>query len=241
MFGWRARIGLVSPGTSGIHTTAIELEMLAPEGVLLVSRFLDGPRSLALADLRAMQPQIESAARELAALEHLDVILVAGAPIVLANGSAAIIAMIEKATGRPATTNVAAIAHGLRRLGVARVVLVTPYYPQEVVDLVQAFLEGEGIEIVSLVGGPSVDFGRHKDISPQQTYRTAKQAILAAPSAEGLVIVGGGAPLHEVIGVLETDTGKPVVANNFAAMWDALTLANVREPIPGYGRLLTLF
>jgi maleate cis-trans isomerase len=53
------------------------------------------------------------------------------------------------------------------------------------------------------------------------------------------VLVGGGAPLHEVIDVLETDIGKPVIANNFAALWNALAMAHVREPIEGYGVLLT--
>jgi hypothetical protein len=32
-----------------------------------------------------------------------------------------------------------------------------------------------------------------------------------------------------------------VVAANFAGLWSALTLANVRQPIRGYGRLLTCF
>ncbi|HEY3522351.1 MAG TPA: hypothetical protein VGK63_01495, partial [Candidatus Limnocylindrales bacterium] len=97
----------------------------------------------------------------------------------------------------------------------------------------------EGIEIVSMLGGSGVDFGRHKEVSPQQTYRSAKRAFLAAKGAEALVIVGGGAPLHEVIGVLEQDIDAPVIANNFAALWNALAMAHVREPVEGYGVLLT--
>jgi maleate isomerase len=239
MFGWRARIGLISPATSGVHTSALEMEMLAPEGVLFVSRFLDGPRSLGLDDLRAMLPQVAPAARAIAATPDVDLILAAGAPIVLANGSDTIIRTIADATGLPATTNVASIVAGLRRLGVGRVAVVTPYYPDEIVELVRAYLEAEAIEIVSVLGGSGVDFGSHKDVSPQQTYRNAKRAFLASDGAEALVIVGGGAPLHEVIGVLEQDIGAPVVANNFAALWNALAMAHVREPIEGYGSLLT--
>jgi maleate cis-trans isomerase len=239
MFGWRARIGLVSPGTSGVHTSALEMEMLAPEGVLFVSRFLDGPRSLGLDDLRAMLPQIGPAAQAIAATPDVDVVLAAGAPIVLANGPQRVIDTITEATGLPATTNVSSIVAGLRRLGLGRVVVVTPYYPDEVVELVREFLEAEGVEIVSMLGGSGVDFGRHKDVSPQQTYRSAKRAFLSAGNADGLVLVGGGAPLHEVIDVLETDIGKPVIANNFAALWNALAMAHVREPIEGYGVLLT--
>lgn len=239
MFGWRARIGLISPGTSGVHTSALEMEMLAPDGVLFVSRFLDGPRSLGIDDLRAMLPQVGPAASAIAATPDVDLILAAGAPIVLGNGSDMIVRTITEASGLPATTNVASMVAGLRRLGLGRVAVVTPYYPDEIVGLVRAYLEGEGIEIVSLLGGSGVDFGRHKEVSPQQTYRTAKRAFLGAQGAEGLVIVGGGAPLHEIIGVLERDIGAPVVANNFAALWNALAMAHVREPIEGYGVLLT--
>jgi maleate isomerase len=239
MFGWRARIGLISPGTSGIHTSALEMEMLAPDGVVFVSRFLEGPRSLGLDDLRAMLPQVGPAARAIAATPDVDLILAAGAPIVLGNGPDTIVRTITEASGLPATTNVDSVVAGLRRLGVNRVAVVTPYYPDEIVELVRAYLEGQGIEIVSLLGGSGVDFGRHKEVSAQQTYRSAKRAFLASDGAEALVIVGGGAPLHEIIGVLEQDIGAPVVANNFAALWNALAMAHVREPIEGYGTLLT--
>jgi maleate isomerase len=241
MFGWRARIGLLSPGTSGIHTTAIEMEMLAPEGVLFVGKFLDGPRSLTVPDLRAMEPQVEPAAKELAKTDGLDLILVAGAPIVLALGPKHVIATVEAASGLPATTNVTGIVNGLRRLDARKVVVVTPYYPPEIVDLLREYLESEGVEILSLLGGGDVDFGRHKELSQQATYRSAKRAFFKAGGADALVVVGGGAPFHEVIGALETDIGKPVVASNFASLWNVLTLANVRQPIPGYGKLLTCF
>jgi maleate cis-trans isomerase len=37
------------------------------------------------------------------------------------------------------------------------------------------------------------------------------------------------------------DIGKPVIAHNFAAAWNALSMAYVRQPTTGYGRLLTIF
>jgi maleate cis-trans isomerase len=240
-FGWRARIGLVSPGTNGVHTSALEMEMLAPDGVLFVSRFLEGPRSLALDDQRAMLPQLAPAAKAIAETSDVDLILAAGAPVVLANDPASVIETITEATGLPATTNVSSLVAGLRRLGTCRVAVVMPYYPDEVVGLVLSFLEREGIEILSVLGGAGVEFRKHKELSQQATYRSAKRAFLSTPGAEALVIVGGGAPLHEVIGTLETDIGAPVVANNFASLWNVLTMASVREPIEGYGRLLTLF
>lgn len=247
MLGLRARIGFISPGptappavTGGVSAPLIEMEMLAPEGVIFVTKFLDGPASLATPDLLSLLPQIEPLARELVSKTELDMVLMGGAPIVLANGPDRVVKILEQATNLPATTNVVGIVNGLRRLDIQRVVVVTPYYPQSVIDMVRGFLLESGFDIVSMVSGGDVTFGKVQELH-EQTYRLAKKAFLQAPSADGLLIMGGGAPLHSVIEILETDIGKPVVANTFASLWNALTLANVRQPIRGYGRLLTCF
>ena len=240
MFGWRARIGFLSPSPGGPPTSLLEMQGAAPEGVAFISRNFVGPKSLALADLREMAPQIASLSADLAAKADLDVILTAGAPIVLANGPDEVIRIMAEATGVPATSNIAGIVNAIHRLGLARVVALAPYYPQELVDLFDAHLRSKGID-VELVGVGEVPFGAHKEQSPEQTYRRAKRAFLSAGPADGLVLLGGGTPLQSIISVLETDIGKPVIANNQANLWNALTLAQVREPIPGLGRLMTCF
>jgi maleate cis-trans isomerase len=47
-------------------------------------------------------------------------------------------------------------------------------------------------------------------------------------------------PTLPVLEMLEQDLGKPVLSSASAMMWHALRLADVRQPISGYGRLLTL-
>ena len=240
MFGWRARIGFISPGTSGVHTSAVEMELAAPEGVLFISKFLNGPKSLSVEHCRELLPQIEPAAKALAKSVDLDLIVMGGAPVCLANGPETLVSLIQDATGVPATTNVAGLVNGLKRLDIQKVAVLAPYYEQEMADLFRSYIEGAGVEIVSMIKG-EVTFGSHKDRSQQDNYRLAKRAFLQGPPADGLLIVGGGTPLHEVIETLETDIGKPVIANNFASLWNALTLANVRTPVEGYGKLLTCF
>jgi maleate isomerase len=164
----------------------------------------------------------------------------AGAPVVLANGPEKVAQILSDATGVPATTNVQGLVNGMRRLDMQKVVVVTPYYPESAVELVRNYIESQGFDIVALVGGEGT-LGTMHEVSQQGTYRMAKKAMLANPSADGILLVGGGAPLYDVIETIETDTGKPVVSNNFASLWNALTLANVRSPIPGYGKLLTCF
>jgi maleate isomerase len=240
MFGWRAKIGFISPNPGGLPGSLLEMERLAPEGVAFLTRFIDGPKSLATHDLLDIYPQIEPLAKSLVKKADLDIILMAGAPLVLANGPEKVAKLLTDVTGLPATTNVAGLINGMRRLDMQKVVVITPYYPQSTVELVKSYLAETGFEIVALVGGEGT-LGTMHELSQQGTYRMAKQAMLANPSADGMLIVGGGAPLYDVIEILETDTGKPVVTNNYASLWNALTLANVRQPIPGFGKLLTCF
>ena len=241
MFGWRARIGFISPNLGGLPGTLMEMEHLAPDGVAFLTRFVNGPASLATEDLLALSKDVEPLARSLVAKAELDVMLMAGAPVVLANGPDRIAATLRNATGLPATTNVEGMLNALRRLGVGRVSVVTPYYPPNVNELLREHLTASGFEVVALATGGAGAVERRKEAAQEGTYRMAKRAFLQSPPAEGLLMVGGGAPIYEVIEALETDIGKPVVAANYAGLWSALTLANVREPIHGFGKLLTCF
>ncbi len=240
MYGWRARIGFLSPAPGGLPTSLLEMQEAAPEGVAFLTQMLEGPRSLELADLAAMRPQIGPAAARLAAITDLDLVLMAGAPIVLGVGPSEVIKLMHDAAGVPATTNVEGIVRAIRRLGLGRVTVLAPYYPPHLVDLFERHLRDEGVDL-QLVAPGEIPFREHKDQTPEASYRRAKQAFLAAPPSDGLVILGGGTPLQSILRTLETDIGRPVIANNQANLWNALTMANVREPIPGMGVLMTCF
>lgn len=240
-FGWRARIGFISPLRHRIHTSALEMQMVAPEGVLIHSAYLDGPKSLAMDHLREVLPQVGQAVEELTSETDMDIILMGGAPICLANGSDELITIMQQTVDRPATTVVAGLVNGLRRLDAHKVVAVTPYYPAELAEMLRSFLTDSGFDVVSLVRGEDIEFSEHKNISQYDIYRLAKNAFLRGPKADALVLVGGGAPIHGVLEVLETDIGKPVITNNFASLWNALNMVNVRQPIEGYGKLLSCF
>src|SRR5438067_2103394 len=58
--------------------------------------------------------------------------------------------------------------------------------------------------------------------------------------AEAIFRTGTGMPTLPDLEALEHDLGKAVISCGSAMMWHALRSAGVRQPIPGYGRLLTL-
>ena len=64
--------------------------------------------------------------------------------------------------------------------------------------------------------------------------------LVDTEDAEAVFLSGTGMPTLPVLELLEQDLGKPVISSASAMMWDALRLAGVRQPISGYGRLLTL-
>jgi maleate isomerase len=219
------------------------MQMVVPEGVLLNNTFLDGPKSLALKHLREMYSQLELAARE-ANLIGVDVVVQVGAPVCLAQGIGGdekIIQCIEKATGVPATTSVTSMVKALHTLGIEKIVVFSPYYSEDLADMLQKFFESSGFNIVSFIWKRDVKFSTISEIPQHQTYRLAKASFLEARAADGLLLPGGGAPTSSIVEILEMDLGKPVVSHNFATIWDVLNMANVRQPIEGYGRLLTMF
>jgi len=76
------------------------------------------------------------------------------------------------------------------------------------------------------------------DETAERAYRLAR--LVDRPEAEAVFLSGTGMPTLPVLEALEQDLGKPVLSSASAMMWHALRSCGVRQPISGYGRLLTL-
>jgi maleate isomerase len=97
-------------------------------------------------------------------------------------------------------------------------------------------LEAHGLEVVKFDNLRGVD--NIYDTTAEQAYRLARS--VDAADAEAVFLSGTGMPTVTVLEALEQDLGKPVISSASAMMWHALRLAGVGQPIPGYGRLLTM-
>ena len=239
MYGWRARIGRISPSPETVG--AEEWRRSMPDGVCLVeTRTLI--HDVTVEGLSETVTQIERAALELASAE-VDIILQAGTAIAFFRGfghDQELSRRITAVTGVKATTSLTAVVEALRALKAQRLAIATAYLPEIDARLVDV-LQQSGFQVATIRGmglKKSIDMGR---VAPDETYRLAKEVVRAAPDAEGILISCGNLRTFEVIEPLETDTGLPVITSNQAGLWQALRLVGVKDRLLGLGRLLREF
>jgi maleate isomerase len=236
MYGWRAKIGRISPSPETVG--AEEWRRSMPDGVCLVeTRTL--VHDVTVEGLAEAVTQVERAALELASAE-VDLILQAGTAIAFFRGlghDAELSRRIAAATGIRATTSLTAVVEALRALGIRRPAIATSYIA-DIDARLKDVLEKSGFEVAAIKGmgiQKSIDMGK---VKPEETYRLAQDVARSAPRADGILVSCGNLRSFEAIEPLETDTGLPVVTSNQAGLWQALRLVGVNEHLPNLGWLL---
>jgi maleate cis-trans isomerase len=240
MIGWRARLGFLLP--PGNPTVEPEMIALAPEGVSVHFHRMaayGAPGSLEGQDerTRTMIDNIEGSIELLASVEP-DVIVVAHTATSYhlgRGGETDLLMRLEKSTGKRVISAFGSVLRALERLEVRRLALGTPYSAQTTLQG-KAHLEAHGLEVVNFANLQGVT--NIYDETAERAYGLAR--LVDRAEAEAVFLSGTGMPTLPVLELLEQDLGKPVLSSASAMMWHALRLAGVRQPISGYGRLLTL-
>jgi maleate isomerase len=142
--------------------------------------------------------------------------------------------LIEK-TSLPVFTASHASPVALRRLGVQRIAIATPF-DAEGNSHVRAAFEASGFEVVAIDGLACADFSMIARVPAEEIRGLFGRVDCAA--AEALVQVGTGLPILHLIDRLEEIHGKPVIGCNAAVYWQALRETGIDDKISGYGRLL---
>lgn len=241
MIGWRARLGFLVP--PGNPTVEAEMVALAPEGVSLhFHRMAAGggvPGALDNQDART-RAMIDSLGESvgLLAMVKPDIVVVAHTATSYYLGrerEADLLARLTRDSGVRVVTAFAAIVAALERLGVRRLAMGAPY-SAETTAQGRAHLEAHGFQVVRAQNLPGVT--NIYDETAERAYRLAR--AIDAPEAEAVFLSGTGMPTLPVLEMLEADLKKPVLSSASAMMWHALRQAGVGQPIPGFGRLLTM-
>jgi maleate cis-trans isomerase len=207
------------PDDVTLHTARLFLSTIAPESIL------------------AMVEDMENQAKLLATADVDVIALGATAPSFL-NGlgyDRELIAKIEAATGKKATTTSTALVEAIRHFGVTRVALGSAY-TQRVNDIAKSFLQASGIEVTDVKGLSLTDNLVVGRLGASTAYDLALQ--LDRSDAEAIVLSCTNWKTMEVIERLERETGKPVITTTQATVWAALRAVGHSQGVAGYGRLL---
>jgi maleate isomerase len=237
MFGYRARIGYISP--SVMELNGYDFYRIVPEGVglIAVTCMVEGWKEDAYKKALA---QVEACARELGR-RSCDFVIHGGAPLVLSQGKGfetKLLRQLQELTGAPCTTSIVAAMDAFRDLSATRLAVVDPY-PADLNAKMTAYLKEWGFEVGSLVS-LGTSFTESSIASIGDIYRAAKRAVSEAHNAEAVFIPCANFPVVDVIENIETDFGLPVVSNITSQLYVGFKAIGMREKISGYGKLMRM-
>lgn len=236
-YGWRAAIGLIVPSTN----TVIEPEFwrMAPDGVSIHTG-----RALLLGKATEesyfkMAEAVNRAAEDLATTE-VDMVAFGCTSGSFVCPLEQMMEDMQRRANAPAMATAGAVVAALRALNVKKVAVATPY-----VDFVneseKVFLNKNGFEVTSLLG---LQLGETQEerrgigrVPPQAVYRMAR--AVDRPDADAVFLSCTNLATIEVLEMLENELGKPVISSNQATFWASLRMLGIREPVHGYGKLLS--
>jgi maleate isomerase len=235
-FGWRKRIGLLSPTV--IETAAYDFYKLAPDGVTMCATTSNIDHWNKDNFKEHVLDPLVTAVKYLAS-RNVDYIIHTGMPVVTTRGKGfeeEIVKQITDATGLPATTSIRSAIRALAHLGIKNVALLSPY-PQELHQSAIAFLKASGFNVV---GDHTEDvvFKRLQDVTPATIAEAGRRLAARAPSAEGIYLPCNQWAGADAAPLIEQATGVPVVTGAHADYWEAFRSLGINDRIEGHGRLI---
>lgn len=237
MYGWRAKIGHVAPSRG--DTLVYEFYKMMPEGFMLLNS-TGTIRQLVDADFERQLQRIEEAAEDLVE-NKCDAIIIGGSPLFTKLGHGSDIEMGKKLTakfGVPISPGITGEIAALKSLAIKKLVVATPH-EDSLNGRMKAFLEASGFDVLKIQGYGVRKNADLTDMDIHAAYRIAKKLYEQANDADGIFVPCPRWPTITDVDLLEDEIGKPVVTSCQAYIWHALKLAKVKQPVEGFGRLMT--
>jgi maleate isomerase len=138
--------------------------------------------------------------------------------------------------GVPGITSAQAIGEAVQALKMRRVGIVTPY-SAEVIERAKRYYEQKyGLQVVGMESLGATDSYAIAKFDANVAFEGMRR--VDRPDIELLIVPGGNFPTMPWIAEWERVLGKPVITTNQAALWGALGVMKLNNPLPGLGRLL---
>ena len=235
MYGWRAKIGLITPMSENIEHA---FHIHAPEGVSFASTKFNpacGREEVAhrVAEAAGMYRDYE-----------VDLVVFGCASRhcpVDGQWEQECVRRIENACGRPVLSANTAAVEALKALGAKKVAVLTPY-SGEAGEAEKKFLEDNGLEVTNMVSmdvSSICDRGFELESCDEyMLYRNARRVELKG--ADVFFLSSMELSTMELIGDLETVLGIPVVTGQQAVLWSVLRRCRVGARPETLGKLFQI-
>jgi maleate isomerase len=227
------RVGVLLPSSNSVQEP--DFCSVLPKHITLHVARMQLTHVEADSTLRVVQ-DIETESRKLADAD-VDVIVFAATAPSSRNGigyDQELVARIETASGRPATTASTALLEALRALSAKSIALGAPW-SDAVNRTAAAFIEANGFAVVAQ---ETLGLVRNLDIGlldPQTAYDVGRRAD--RPEADAVMLACGNWSTFAIIDRLQRDLGKPVLTTNQVSLWHALKIIGSAS-LNGLGVLL---
>ncbi len=231
---WRGMVGMIKP-TKG-SGSLVELIKMLPDGIGVIPLF-NNVRHGKIEEFQSAIPAYEEKIAELAQ-DNVDLIHPAGTPPFMLlgyTGEAELIHRWERQFGIPIFTSGTNQVAAMKALKIKKFVGIG--YDFDDTSIVAKYFTDAGFEVLELgkLPGPWEEVGR---LSSKDIYYQAKRLFLRHPDADGIYFQGGKLRSLDIVEELEQDLGVPVIHPGVTQCWEIQKRLRVRQPRPGYGRLL---
>jgi maleate cis-trans isomerase len=146
---------------------------------------------------------------------------------------AAIVDIVEKASGCPTISTAQAITQAFNHVGIKTLVLISPYVKATNEHEVK-YLGEAGYTVVHELG-LGLESQAYSSVTPEEWKKVVKENTRA--DADGYFLSCTNTRMIEAIDDLERDLGKPVVNSNQAVLWTCLNKLGIRHSGEKLGRL----
>jgi maleate cis-trans isomerase len=239
IYGQRARIGYTCPPLIA-EVFAYEFYKMAPPGVSLMLTTL----SLTVRSEQEVNQSFDlslAAARKMAAA-GASVVVLGGYPINIAHGGgdlASFQAEMSRDIGVPIVASAIAQGKALKALGSRKVGTVHPYEAAHDARHAEQ-IKGLGCEPHGVIACDMslLDLGR---VPMEMAPALARRLKRDNPEIDTIHFASAHWATAHCLEAVEAEHGVAVMSSQQAIFWDAIRTAGIKDPIPGYGRLLREF